>query len=97
MAVIAFCAVVAFVNATPLPQEESAPNNRPILNAISSAANSANQALGDFTQSGYSAAKRVAQTAGKIIDNTAQSMTNGINSVAHTLSDGIQRPFADSE
>lgn len=101
LAVFALCAVVALVDASPLPQEEvnaspSAPN-RPILNAISSAANSANQAFGDLTNTGFTAAKRAAQTAGKFIDNTAHSMSNGINTVAHSLSEGINRPFQNSE
>lgn len=83
--ILALCAFIALVHSTPVPQEAEAPN-RPIMNAFSTA----NQFIGDI-------AKRVAQTTGNFIDNTAQSMTSGINTVAHTLSDGITRPFVSAE
>lgn len=84
--ILALCAFIALVHSTPVPQSEEV--NRPILNAITSAASTANQAIGDF-------AKRVAHGAGNFIDTTADTMTSGISNMAHTLSDGIRGPFAD--
>lgn len=99
LSVFVLCALIAFVNSSPLPQDadtaesERSEPNRPIYNAISSAASQANQAFGDFTNSGLAVAKRAAESTGKFIDSTAQSVTNGINSAAHRLSDGINKPF----
>lgn len=86
-------AIVAFVHSTPLPQdpivaeieqaaEEAAAPNRPILNAISGIANT-----------GISVAKSVAESTGRLIEGSAQTMTSGINFGAQTLSGFINRPF----
>lgn len=91
--VLVVLAVAAFVQSSPLPQTEESAPNRPIMNAISAAAETANQTFGSLASSGMSAAKRIAETTGYFIDNTAQTMTMGINTVAHTLSGGINRPF----
>lgn len=82
-------AIVAFVHSTPLPQGEiiaevdqpAAPNG-PILSVIN-----------NFANTGINVAKSVAETTGRFIEGSAQSMTNGINVAAHTISETINRPF----
>lgn len=78
--ILLLCAFIALCYSTPVPQEEAP--NRPLLNVFSSA----NQAIVDF-------GKRGAETIGSFIDSGAQSVTNGINNVAHFMSDSINRPF----
>lgn len=86
-------AIVAFVHSTPLPQggivaeveqaaEAEATPNRPVLNAINGLANT-----------GISVVKSVAENTGRLIETSAQSMTNGINSGAHFISQAINLPF----
>lgn len=86
-AVIALSAFVAFVSATPLPQ------NRPIIDAISSAASTTNQMFGDLTNYGYNAAKQAAETTGKFIGSAAETVSSGIQSAGQTINNGINRPF----
>lgn len=95
LSVFALLAFVAFVHSTPVAQEEVTPN-RPILNAISSAASTANQVFEGITNTAYSATKRVAETAGQVIDNTASTMSSGINTVANAISGTIISPFQSS-
>lgn len=86
-------AIVAVVYSTPLPQEpivaeveqaaaaEAAPN-RPVLNAFAGLANT-----------GMNVAKSVAETTGRLIEGSAQTVSSGINSLAQGFSATINRPF----
>lgn len=86
-------AIVAFVHSTPLPQEQivaeveqaaaaEATPNRPVLNAIAG-----------LTNTGMNIAKSVAETTGRLIEGSAQTVTSGINTFAHGFSETINRPF----
>lgn len=90
-------AIVAFVHSTPLPQEQivaeveqaaaaEATPNRPVLNAIAGLANT-----------GMNIAKSVAENTGRLIEGSAQTVTTGINTLAHGLSETINRPFQASD
>lgn len=97
--IIVLFAVVAFVRSTPLPQDaaaEVAPN-RPLFNAFSAAANTANVAFEGLTNTGFNVAKTVAENTGRFIDNTAGAMSNGINSAAHSITSGLTRPFQSAQ
>lgn len=92
-------AFIAFVHSTPLPQEtvaevgqlaeEEAPN-RPILAAILTPING-------IASTGINVAKTVAENTGRLLENGAQAMSNGLNYVAHTVNEGINRPFQLAE
>lgn len=86
-AVIVLSAFVAYVSASPLPQ------NRPILDAISSAASSTNQMFSDAASYGYNAMKQGAETTGRFIGSAADTFSSGIQSAGQTINNVITRPF----
>lgn len=91
--IIVFFAVVAFVRSTPLPQDAEVAPSRPLFDAFSAAANTANVAFSGLANTGFNVAKTVAENTGRFIDNTAGAMSNGINSAAHSITSGLTRPF----
>lgn len=66
-----------------------------LSNVISSAGNLASSSLDSLANRAYNVFKGVAENTGKVIDNTAQTMNVGINSVAGTLSSFVRRPFRE--
>ena len=86
-------AIVAFVHSTPLPQGENvaeveqaaeaeAAPSRPILDAISGIANT-----------GMRVAETVAKNTGRLIEDSAKTVTNGINTGAQFISGTLTQPF----
>lgn len=76
------------------------PPRRPLIEAVAQSIQNVNSIfstvsslVGSFTNSGYNAASGLASATGQFIGNTAQSMSNGINSMASSLSATINRPF----
>lgn len=106
VSIVVLCAFAAIAYATPLPQGGEAPAavaatadapSRPLFSAISSAAETANAAFSGLAMTGFNVAKSVAENTGKMIDNTAIGVTNGINSAAQTISATITRPFQSAQ
>lgn len=89
-AVIALSAFVAIVSANPLPQ------NRPILDAISSAASSTNQMFSNAASYGYNAMKQGAESTGRYIGTAADAVSSAIQSSGQTINNAINRPFQSS-
>lgn len=95
LSVVAFIAFVAFVQATPVPQEETAAAEpiRPILNMINAAANQASDTWNNVYTTSINAGKRMAEGFGGFVENTAHTVGNGLQTFGSTFNANINRPF----
>lgn len=66
-----------------------------LTNVIASAGNLASSSLDSLANRAYDTMKNAAQNTGKLIDNTAETVNEGINSMANALSSRIRRPFQE--
>lgn len=66
-----------------------------LTNVIASAGNLASSSLDSLANRAYDTMKNAAQNTGQMIDNTAQTVNDGIHSVANALSNRIRRPFRE--
>lgn len=102
VSIFVLCAVIAFVQSTPVPQSvevpaEAAAPTRPILNALSAAANTANVAFTGLANTGLNVVKSVAEGASQVVGSAAGAMTTGINTAAQTITSGLTLPFAAAQ
>lgn len=98
VSIFVLCAVIAFVQSTPVPQEvevpaEAAAPNRPLLNVISAAADTASLAFNGLANTGLNVVKSVAEGTSKVIGSAAGAMTTGINTAAQTITSTLSLPF----
>ena len=97
LSTVALFAFVALVHSTPLPQEEvAAQPNRPIMNFLSSATSAVNSAIDTTADTAFSALRGTASTIASFVGNTAQAMSNGMNTGATTFGNLITAPFQSS-
>lgn len=89
LSVVALFAFVAFVQATPVPEDEPAAPNRPLINFFTSAMNTAQGAYNSAYNTAASAARATADVVNNFVGNTAQTVGNGLNSGAETFTNGV--------
>lgn len=90
--ILVLCAIVALVHSTPVPDEPSA-HFRPILNYFTSIVDTANYAITGIRDTGFNVVERAADNTRSFIDNSADLLTNRMNTAVENFRATIAAPL----